>query len=90
MSDSVWRGKPAAVVTGSPGAIGGFGANHALRQSLVFLDVPAMQQPEAYIGGLADLFDDAGNLKNDATKTFLTGFMTAFSKWVGRHVDTAD
>ena len=42
----------------SPGAIGGFGANHHLRQSMVFLNVPMMQQPEAYIGGAANLFDD--------------------------------
>eukprot|EP01030_Chromulinospumella_sphaerica_P016526 gene16526-16341_t len=48
---SVWSGKPGAVISVSPGAIGGFGANHHLRQSLVFLDVPCMQQPEAYLGG---------------------------------------
>lgn len=90
ISDSVWRGKPAAVVTGSPGRIGGFGANHALRQSLVFLDVPAMQQPEAYVSGIADLFDDAGDVKNDDTLAFLSGFMVSFSKWVARHVDTTD
>ena len=47
---SSWSGKPGAVISVSPGAIGAFGANHALRQSLVFLDVPAMPQPEAYIG----------------------------------------
>src|SRR6185312_5942377 len=46
---SVWSGKPGAVMTISPGAIGGFGANHHLRQSMVFLNVPAMQQPEAYV-----------------------------------------
>ena len=50
---SAWSGKPGAVISNSPGAIGGFGANHALRQSLVFLNVPAMPQPEAYIGGVA-------------------------------------
>src|SRR5712664_4131748 len=55
---SVWSGKPAAVISASPGAIGGFGANHHLRQSLVFLDMPAMQQPEAYIGGAHRLFDE--------------------------------
>ena len=49
-------GKPGAVVSVSPGAIGGFGANHHLRQSLVFLNMPAMPQPEAYIGGAASLF----------------------------------
>jgi len=67
---SVWSGKPGAVVSVSPGALGAFGANHHLRQSLVFLDVPAMQQPEAYIGGAAGLFDEAGTLTNDATRTF--------------------
>ena len=55
-----WSGKPGAVISVSPGAIGGFGANHHLRQSLVFLDVPMMQQPEAYIGGAGKLFDEAG------------------------------
>lgn len=90
MADSVWRGKPAAVVTGSPGTIGGFGANHALRQSLVFLDMPAMQQPEAYVGGIADLFDDAGELQDDRTRVFLTEFMAAFSRWVARHVTPAE
>lgn len=48
---SVWSGRPAAVVSVSPSKIGGFGANHALRQSFVFLDMPVMQQPEAYVGG---------------------------------------
>ena len=51
---SAWSGKPGAVLSQSPGAMGGFGANHHLRQSLVFLDVPTMQQPEAYVGGTAD------------------------------------
>jgi chromate reductase len=44
---SVFSGRPAAVMSVSPGAIGGFGANHHLRQSLVFLDMPVLQQPEA-------------------------------------------
>src|SRR6266704_1016410 len=52
---NAWSGKPGAVVSASPGAIGAFGANHHLRQSLVFLNVPAMPQPEAYIGGADQL-----------------------------------
>jgi chromate reductase len=79
---SVWSGKPAAVVSISPGAIGGFGANHHLRQSLVFLDMPAMPQPEAYIGGAAGLFDEAGTLTSESTKAFLDKFMTAFAAWI--------
>jgi len=79
---SAWAGKPSAVVSVSPGAIGGFGANHHLRQSMVFLDMPAMQQPEAYIGHAADLFDENGNLANDSTREFATKFMKAFATWV--------
>lgn len=82
---SVWSGKPGAVVSSSPGAIGGFGANHHLRQSLVFLDIPVLQQPEAYIGGVADLFDAQGHLANEGTRTFLTKFMTRFAEWIERN-----
>lgn len=79
---SVWTGKPGAVLSASPGAVGGFGANHHLRQSLVFLNVPAMQQPEAYIGGADKLFDANGKLTNDSTHKFLQQFMQAFADWI--------
>ena len=79
---SVWSGKPGAVVSASPGAVGGFGANHHLRQSLVFLNIPAMQQPEAYIGGADKLFDEKGELNNEGTAKFLRGIMEAFSHWI--------
>jgi chromate reductase len=79
---SAWSGKPGAVVTASPGGIGGFGANHHLRQSLVFLNVPAMAQPEAYIGGADKLFDAGGKLVSDGTRKFLEGFMQAFGAWI--------
>jgi chromate reductase len=79
---SVWRGKPAAVVSVSPGALGAFGAHHHLRQSLVSIDMPTMAGPEAYIGGANKMFDDAGALTNDSTKEFLTKLMVAFDRWV--------
>lgn len=79
---SAWDGKPGAVVSVSPGLLGGFGANHHLRQSLVFLNVPTMQQPEAYIGGAADLFDAGGALVKDSVREFLQRFMQAFAVWV--------
>jgi chromate reductase len=81
---SVWAGKPCAVISVSPGGLSAFGANHQLRQSLVFLDMPCMQQPEAYIGGVDKLFDAAGKLTNDGTRAFLTKFATAFSAWIER------
>src|SRR5690554_4868 len=77
-----WNGKPGAIVSVSIGNISGFSANHHLRQSLVFVNVPTMAQPEAYIGGATALFDEAGKLTNDSTKEFLKGFMQAFEKWV--------
>ena len=79
---SSWEGTPAAIISVAPGALGAFGANHALRQSLVFLNVPAMQQPEAYIGGAANLFDAEGKLINESTREFLTKFVLAFAKWI--------
>ncbi|SOB99292.1 NADPH-dependent FMN reductase [Rhodobacter maris] len=82
---SVWSGKPAAVVSGSGGALAGFGANHHLRQMLVVLDMPVMGQPEAYIGNLGSLFDDQGKVTSDETRAFLTGISAAFAAWVARH-----
>ena len=79
---SAWNGKPAAVVSGSIGAVGGFGANHHLRQSLVFLNMPCMQQPEAYLGEIGKLFDDKGKMTNDGTREFLGNFMKSYAKWV--------
>ena len=81
---SVFGGKPAAVVSVSPGALGGFGANHHLRQSLVFLDMPTLQQPEVYLGGAANLVDEQGNITNDGTREFLTRFMATFASWIER------
>ena len=57
---NVWDRKPGAIVSCSPSAIGAFGANHHLRQSLVFLNVPTMQQPEAYLSHADKLFDEQG------------------------------
>ncbi|HWD32448.1 MAG TPA: NAD(P)H-dependent oxidoreductase [Pseudomonas sp.] len=81
---SAWSGKPGAVISVSPGAVGGFGANHHLRQSLVFLDVPCMQQPEAYIGGAASLFDESGKL-SEKVQPFLQTFIDKYADWVERH-----
>ncbi len=82
---SAFDGKPGAVVSVSPGAIGGFGANQHLRQMMVFLNVPMLQQPEAYVGGAATLFDDKGNLANPSTREFMGKFMQAFAAWIARN-----
>jgi chromate reductase len=82
---SVWMSKPAAIVSMSPGAVGGFGANHNVRQALVFLNMPTMQMPEAYVGGAAALFGPDGALVSDGTREFMTKFMAAFAQWIARN-----
>ena len=79
---SVWAKKPGAIVTASPGAMGGFGSNHHLRQSCVFLDMPIMPQPEAYLGHFGDALDENGRLKDEKTAGFMTSFMAAYADWV--------
>jgi len=80
---SVWDKKPAAIVSASPGSIGGFGANHQLRQACVFLNMPMMQQPEAYLGHVTDdSFDESGCLKEGPLKDLVTSLAHAFADWV--------
>ena len=82
---SVFNGKPGGVISNSPGALGGFGANHHLRQSLVFLNVSVLQQPEAYIGGIGDAFDEKGELVKTSLREFLEAYIKTFAAWVARH-----
>jgi chromate reductase len=82
---SVWSGKPGAVISVAPKGLSAFGANHHLRQSMVFLNVPMLAQPEAYIGNAAALFDETGTLINDSTRAFLRTFLDAFAVWIDRN-----
>ena len=80
---SAFDKKPAAIVTASPGSIGGFGANHQIRQACVFLNMPVMQQPEAYLGHVTDdSFDQDGCLKEGPLKELVSGLAHAFAGWV--------
>jgi chromate reductase len=81
-SKNVWDSKPGAVMSVSPGGLGGFGANHHLRQVLVVLNVPVMPVPESYIGNVATLLDANGNLTNQKTRELLQKFMDAFAAWI--------
>jgi chromate reductase len=77
-ADSVWNDKPAAIISQSPRNLSGFGANHHLRQSLVFFNMPILQQPEAYIANVATLLDEDGKLNNEDTVQFLQSFVDSF------------
>lgn len=81
---AAWTNKPCAIVSQSPGALGGFGANHHLRQMLPFLNMPAMPAPEAYLGGIATKFD-GDQLTDDSLRDFLQTFVDTFAGWVEKH-----
>ena len=81
---SVWNGKPAGIVSVSTGALSGFGANHHLRQVLTFLNVPVMQQPEAYIGGIKSNIDEKGNVTSSSLQDFLKQYWDALARWYDR------
>ncbi len=81
---NVFNGKPAAIISQSIGAVGGFGATHHLRQSLAFLNMPTLQQPEAYLGHSAQLFDAAGVPTAPAVTDILRGYGVALADWIDR------
>ncbi len=76
---NLWNNKAAAIISVSPGAMGGFGANHHLRQVLAFLNMRPVQQPEAYIGGVTGLLDGKGGVKEEP-KVLLKGVVDALVK----------
>ena len=86
---SVWNRKPAAIVSVAPGMLGAFGANHHLRQPLVFLNMPVMQQPEAYISKVSDLLDSDGRLTRSDTREFLGDFANSFADWIDQNLHSA-
>ena len=82
---SAWSGKPCAVMSVTPGPFGAFGANHHIRSSFVFLDMPCMQQPEAYVNGAGQLFDADGRVVDDAKRQLFERFINGFAAWVETH-----
>ena len=82
---AVMAGKPCAVATTSPGALGGFGANHMIRQCVMFMDMPMMQQPELYVGQVDKVIEPGGKVANDATRQLLEKFLAKFADWIERN-----
>ncbi|MFU2205919.1 NADPH-dependent FMN reductase [Streptococcus pluranimalium] len=87
MTDIAFNGKPTLVVTQSAGSMGGFGANHHLRQALVFLNAIAMPQPEVYLAEIHKIIDKNGNILKTDTTTFLQIVMTNFLAFASHIAD---
>ena len=80
---SVWGGKPAAVLGVSPGAAGTSMAQQQLRNVLAFLDMPTLGQPEMFLQWKDGLVED-GEI-GPASKAFVQKFVDAYVAWVRRH-----
>lgn len=69
--DNAWSGKPTAIMGASIGNFGSGRAQYHLRQTLVFLDMPVVAQPEVMIGSAADRFDNQGELTDETSKKLI-------------------
>ncbi|MBJ6800527.1 NADPH-dependent FMN reductase [Geomonas propionica] len=82
---SAWTGKPAGILGASIGQIGTALAQQHLRNTLAYLDVPTMGQPEVFIQVKEGFFDAAGDVTSPDTVKFLQGWMDRYVPWVKRH-----
>jgi chromate reductase len=82
--DSAWSGRPAGVISITPGALGAMAAHHQLRQVMYGVNLAVMAYPEAYLPGAAKLFDESGKLASAETREFLAGLMRSFEQWIER------
>ena len=83
------NGKPCAVASNSPGMLGGFGANLQIRQSVLFLDMPTMLQPELYISHVDKAIEPGGKVPSDGVRQLLEKFLAKFADWIERNAPRA-
>jgi chromate reductase len=81
---SAFAGKPAGVIGTTPGTMGTAMAQQHLRNILAYLDMPTLNQPEAYVQAKDGLFDGEGNIGADSRK-FLQGWVDHYLAWVKQH-----
>lgn len=81
---NAWAKKPVAVVGCTPYSMGAFGAQHHLRQILVYLDMPTLQQPEFYLTNVAEKFNEKGELIDDETTKKINQLWDQFVKWINK------
>ena len=84
----VFSGKPGAIVSVTPYGLGAFGANHHLRQALVYVNVLTMAQPEAYVSHAGDLVNADNHFTKESTEMFLLSFLNAFAAWIDKFAAT--
>jgi chromate reductase len=82
---SSFNGKPTGIISNSPGPLGGVSAAKHLQNILPGICGPLLQQPEIYLGGVGDAFDDKGALVKESLQTVLKQYIDAFAAHVEKH-----
>ena len=82
---SSFNGKPVGIVSSSPGPLGGVSAAKHLQNILPGISGPIMQQPEIYLNGVGDAFDDKGQLTKEPLQKVLQQYIDAFAAHVEKH-----
>jgi len=81
---NAWNAKPVGVVGCTPYKLGAFGAQYHLRQVLTYLNMYTLQQPEFFLGGAAEKFDEQGLLTDAETREHIEKFWTALLNWTAK------
>ena len=79
---SSFLGKPVGIISNSPGPLGGVSAAKHLQNILPGIAGPIMGQPEIYLNGVGDAFDDKGLLIKESLQKVLQQYIDAFAAFV--------
>ena len=80
-----WDGKPTGIIGCSPYKLGAFGAVNHLRQVLMYVNMPILQQPEFYLGEIGSKLTSNGDINDDETQQHINDYWTAFIHWIKKH-----
>ena len=84
-AQSSFNGRPVGIISNSPGPLGGVNAAKHLQQILPGIAGSIMGQPEIYLNGVGDAFDDKGQLVKEALQKVLQQYIDAFAAFVVKH-----
>jgi chromate reductase len=74
--------KPVAIMSASPGPLGGARVQYDLRKVLLFMNAMVLQKPEVFIGSANTKFDANRQCTDEGTRKFVTDQMSAFERWI--------
>jgi chromate reductase, NAD(P)H dehydrogenase (quinone) len=81
---SSFLGKPTGIISNSPGPLGGVSAAKTLQNILPGISGPIMGQPETYLTGIGDAFNDKGELTKEPVQKILEQYLAAFAAFVDK------